>query len=593
MADSNKVLVEIGAEDTASDKIDRVGKKIEEFGGKSFANFGKAVDASKAFTLAVVGMGAAAGAGLLVAIHAAAGAQEEMAKFSATMATTGKGSKEASDAILKAADAATKLGFDDEESANVMARFYQNTHSTTEALKLNGIAMDLARSKHIDLSTAGTLVNQVLAGNGKVLKQYGIDIKDSATPLEALGLLHDKVAGQAVGFTQTMNGQLEILKVGFGNFLEEVGTPFLAGITSILQAVNGWIDSMGGVKGVLTEIEGVLAVLQPYFPIIAGMIIGAMVPAFIAWGISLWGVVAAAAAGLVALAPYIIIGGAIAAVAYLIYDAWTGNWFGVRDNILAVVAVIMPYLQQFIDFVKLLFQDMGSAVDLFVFAWQTNMFGIQTIAMFVWDGIKLYFTAVWEMIKGIFKIAQGILTLNWQTTWDGIKLFAKGVWDYLTLGVQLMWNALGIIWDAGSKLLSTGWTNMLNGIANLATSIWEGIKNTFKAGINAIIAFVNSFIGTYNSAVSKVPGGKNLQLPTFTPLADGGIVNQPTFALIGEAGPEAVVPLGRRGGAGGLGNSISITIEGNHFYGDDETFAKKIGDQIMDMLNPHLSFTTS
>jgi phage-related minor tail protein len=39
-------------------------------------------------------------------------------------------------------------------------------------------------------------------------------------------------------------------------------------------------------------------------------------------------------------------------------------------------------------------------------------------------------------------------------------------------------------------------------------------------------------------------------------LAEGGIVTRPTLALIGEAGPEAVVPLGK----GGAGTVINIEI---------------------------------
>jgi TP901 family phage tail tape measure protein len=45
-------------------------------------------------------------------------------------------------------------------------------------------------------------------------------------------------------------------------------------------------------------------------------------------------------------------------------------------------------------------------------------------------------------------------------------------------------------------------------------------------------------------------------------LAEGGIVTEPTMALIGEAGPEAVIPLGKAGGA--------ITVQYNH-YGDIKT----------------------
>ena len=42
-------------------------------------------------------------------------------------------------------------------------------------------------------------------------------------------------------------------------------------------------------------------------------------------------------------------------------------------------------------------------------------------------------------------------------------------------------------------------------------------------------------------------------------LAEGGIVNGPTLAMIGEAGPEAVIPLNR---AGVLGNNITINVNG-------------------------------
>jgi phage-related minor tail protein len=42
-------------------------------------------------------------------------------------------------------------------------------------------------------------------------------------------------------------------------------------------------------------------------------------------------------------------------------------------------------------------------------------------------------------------------------------------------------------------------------------------------------------------------------------LAQGGIVNSPTLALIGEAGPEAVVPLDR---AGSMGGTVNINVNG-------------------------------
>jgi seryl-tRNA synthetase len=43
-----------------------------------------------------------------------------------------------------------------------------------------------------------------------------------------------------------------------------------------------------------------------------------------------------------------------------------------------------------------------------------------------------------------------------------------------------------------------------------------------------------------------------------TPFANGGIVTQPMMGLVGEAGPEAIIPLNKAGGA--LGNTFNITV---------------------------------
>ena len=44
-------------------------------------------------------------------------------------------------------------------------------------------------------------------------------------------------------------------------------------------------------------------------------------------------------------------------------------------------------------------------------------------------------------------------------------------------------------------------------------------------------------------------------------LAEGGIVRRPTFAQVGEAGPEAVIPLDRLGNFGG---SVNVTVTQNN-----------------------------
>jgi hypothetical protein len=58
---------------------------------------------------------------------------------------------------------------------------------------------------------------------------------------------------------------------------------------------------------------------------------------------------------------------------------------------------------------------------------------------------------------------------------------------------------------------------------------------------------VNKIVSTVSGSIPK--------------MADGGIVNRPTLALIGEAGPEAVVPLSKMGGMGG-GGDVNINVNG-------------------------------
>jgi SLT domain-containing protein len=55
-------------------------------------------------------------------------------------------------------------------------------------------------------------------------------------------------------------------------------------------------------------------------------------------------------------------------------------------------------------------------------------------------------------------------------------------------------------------------------------------------------------------------GGKGFDVPNIPMLAQGGIVTSPTLAMIGEAGPEAVIPLDRMGQMGG--NNVTINVNG-------------------------------
>jgi hypothetical protein len=67
------------------------------------------------------------------------------------------------------------------------------------------------------------------------------------------------------------------------------------------------------------------------------------------------------------------------------------------------------------------------------------------------------------------------------------------------------------------------------------------------------------------------------QIPEIPSLAKGGIVRSPTLAMLGESGPEAVVPLGR---GGSTGMTVNLVINGDINGMDD--FEQKVTSVIRD-----------
>jgi hypothetical protein len=107
-----------------------------------------------------------------------------------------------------------------------------------------------------------------------------------------------------------------------------------------------------------------------------------------------------------------------------------------------------------------------------------------------------------------------------------------------------------------------------------AVKLWvDGVKIYFGVVYTIFKTLFNSIASLWNNTIGKlsfkfpsfVPGfgGKGFDVPNIPLLAEGGIVNKATLAIIGESGPEAVVPLSRAGefGMGGGGN-VTIHVNG-------------------------------
>lgn len=150
------------------------------------------------------------------------------------------------------------------------------------------------------------------------------------------------------------------------------------------------------------------------------------------------------------------------------------------------------------------------------------------------------FIVVW----GVFRIFSGWLEGDWWKIVSGVLLAVAGIVAFV----------MG------------GWIPAL--IAGLvAVLVWLGdrfkwVRNVIMASVYAVIApflvlydIVKSvgelikgiFTGDFSGVGFKATTG---MFKNFFGLAEGGIVTKPTLAMVGEAGPEAVVPLSKGGEAG-------------------------------------------
>lgn len=136
---------------------------------------------------------------------------------------------------------------------------------------------------------------------------------------------------------------------------------------------------------------------------------------------------------------------------------------------------------------------------------------------------------------------------NWDSIWESIKEATVGAYNWIKT------KAIDPLVGAFERVLS--------------------IIERVREGISSIGGKVGTKISNAGSSVSRILGD-------VTPFADGGIVTRPTLGLVGEAGPEAIIPLSKAGALGGGG--ITINISGT--FMDDRAAARRMGDELMRVL---------
>ena len=200
-------------------------------------------------------------------------------------------------------------------------------------------------------------------------------------------------------------------------------------------------------------------------------------------------------------------------------------------------------------------------------------------------------------IREFGKFLAGIL--EWMVNTGAPKLAENiGKWTEAFIGwvVDIYPGVTASLWsmlvDLGAWIVTEGLPLMLQAGKNIGKALRDGIFAMLRAGltgtaslakdvVNAILRLINrEIIDRVNSLLEFTVLGVTINpedIPHIPELAKGGIVHSPTLALIGEAGPEAVVPLDRMGSMGTTNITVNVTGNGDDVVRALQDYQRKRG----------------
>lgn len=263
------------------------------------------------------------------------------------------------------------------------------------------------------------------------------------------------------------------------------------------------------------------------------------------------------------------------------YDATIEKLVDLRDNSHTITA------QQFDDMAAQALTDKNNTI----FMAQQKHDGVtKEVSAMAGDNIKQVDTMT------------GKTKSQFQVWLDGIGTSIGDWWTNTKTDLGKKWDSLNQQIKDNLKLIGDNWSYFWNNtFPNAISGAWSSVTNGLKSLINGIILKINNFllqievfVVQANVALASVHMPQvNISLRPIPYLAQGGVINSPTVAMLGESGPEAVMPLRNNTGwidelASKLGDktggSVNLTVQ---------IGGEKIYEKLIDYVNEKTMTTNS
>jgi TP901 family phage tail tape measure protein len=380
---------------------------------------------------------------------------------------------------------------------------------------------------------------KALLGNSDAIREYEEELRNAGGTV-------DDVAGKQL---ETLSGQLALLGSAFEDIGIEVGGILVPIIVDALAEMGPVIEEIGSAVGTaFTEMAPVLADIAKHIP--------GLVSAFI---------------------PLIPV---IAKIAEVFFE---------------LVAAVLPIFVQLVDQLLPLFEELvpilaEAFIEIISAAVPIIMALAEALVPVVMALLPPLVDLVLKLTPIVMRVIEAFLPLI-----DLVLPMLVGLIEILIPILEFVANVLSVILVGAVDFFIAAIENLTTFITEFGTffeNTWIALRIVFATVINGIIAgfenFVNVFIRGFNriiqglnvvreamgksrfSLLAEVKFGR-LEVPELKPMALGGIVTGPTAALIGEAGPEAVIPLDR---FDSMGTTYNITV--NAGVGDPNKIAQEV-----------------
>lgn len=260
-----------------------------------------------------------------------------------------------------------------------------------------------------------------------------------------------------------------------------------------------------------------------------------------------------------------------------VQEAWETTWGAIGSFFQTIIDTITGVVQAFIS---LFTGDWDGFTSTISETWSNVWNGISSFASDCWSGIQQTASDIFSAVEGFFSDTWNSIKKTAEDTWNNITGFLNDTWGNIKETAKNTWDSIcgtaGTIWEniksvvtgkakethdevtttfESTKTVSeTAMANMANGIANSVTTAATTILTqcgNIKAAVDGLpsrkdVNIYTNHIETYTDRGLHTKGGT-------IPMATGGIFTKPTLIpalergkndhLVGEAGPEAVLPI--------------------------------------------------